>query len=75
MRGECGQCLESYDNGFRERVPKKTDGISCEKSFTGQRKKREICQIPSSNCEPKSGTQSNIKRYPSILYDFFAVAI
>ena len=60
--GEWGQCSESCGNGFRERVLTKTDGTPYEKSFTGPRKEKEICQIRSSNCEPKSGTQSNLKK-------------
>ena len=60
--GKWGQCSESCGKGFRERVLTKADGTPCEKSYTGPRKEKEICEIRSINCEAISGTQSNLQK-------------
>ena len=60
--GEWGQCPESCGKGFRMRVLINKDGTPCEESSTGVSKEKEICQIRKINCEPISGTKSNLQK-------------
>ena len=60
--GDWGQCSESCGKGFRMRVLINKDGTPCEESSTGVRKEKEICQIRKINCEPISGTKSNLQK-------------